>query len=140
MIPFGEVVGGGWRKRDSASSKLKLKNQASLSLGPVSTFFSFFLPFFEIALSLLMHLPIFWPVVLVACHPKSLPDGNVTLLTSCVSTAVPGFGTPLALSSIWRSYENPVSSGKARKSKAAGVLAVRYLVHPSAKGLPVHVV
>lgn len=67
MIPFGEVVGGGWRKRDSASSKLKLKNQASLSLGPVSMFFSSFLPSLEIALSLLMHLPIFRPVaVLVA--------------------------------------------------------------------------
>lgn len=91
MIPFGEVVGGGWRKRDSASSKLKLKNQANLSLSPVSTFFSSFLPAFEIALCLLMHLPIFWPVVLVACHLKSLPNGNVALLTSCVGTVVSGF-------------------------------------------------
>lgn len=42
MIPFGEVVGGGCGKRDSASSKLKFKKQASFSLGPVSTFFFFY--------------------------------------------------------------------------------------------------
>lgn len=60
MIPFGEVVGGGCRKRDSASSKLKLKKQASLSLGPVSTFFFLsFLSSFEVALSLLMCLTFF---------------------------------------------------------------------------------
>lgn len=125
---------GRLEERDSASSKLKLKNR------PVFLcFFSSFLPSFEIALSLWMYLPIFWPVfVLVAGHPKSLPNGNLAVLTSCVGTAITGFGT--YSSSIWGSDENPASSGKAWNSKAAGVLAMRSLEYPSALGLSVYVI
>lgn len=92
MIPFGEVVGGGCRKRDSASSKLKFKKQASFSLGPVSTFF-FFLSFLPSRLPCLYWcaLPFFLPFVV--CHLKSsLPNENVALLTSCLGTAVSSFG------------------------------------------------
>lgn len=48
--------------------------------------------------------------------------------------------TPLTPSPVQGSDENPVSSGRAQKSKSAGVLAMRYLVYPSTPGLTVYVV
>lgn len=68
------MVGGGCRKRDSASSKLKLKKQASLSLGPVSTFFFFPHPSFLRDCFVSTDVPslFFWLfAVIVACHLKS---------------------------------------------------------------------
>lgn len=46
---------------------------------------------------------------------------------------------PLTPSSVGGSDEMPASRGEAQKSKAADVLAMRYLVYPSALGLPVYV-
>lgn len=95
----GTLRGGGGRRlqeRDSASSKLKLKKQASLSLGPISTFFH---PSVLRDCFFSTDMPSLFFFFLAFCCHCCLPseiflsprNGNVVLLISCVGTAVPDF-------------------------------------------------
>lgn len=116
MVPFREVVGGGCRKRDSASSKLKLKKQASLSLAPFQHFFP---PSF-LWDSFVFYWCAFPFLAFCCCLPSeiftSLPNGNVALPTSCVGTTVSGLGYLLhSLPSSRRGDEKSDSSSKAWK-------------------------